>query len=222
MTYPNERPPQRDRYLLVPIFLLAPATLMWGVLFPAQRRMATYRDRVDAANAQIEIISHVTPLTAAEREVLDDPFAPWKTRMPLVASDLDRLNQYTRVVTGLQARINASGGSVAGVRSSWDPIRADFTTPSRLAVPSPAVTPQGHLADSVVSGWALEVQVGGPPASLGHALGALPQVDPLLIPIGLRWEGRDGHPFQAIILRNLYLAPPSSPQSPAPAAPPAS
>lgn len=216
MTYPNERPPQRDRYILVPIFILAPAILVWGVLLPAQRRMAESRARVDAANAQIETISHVTPLTAAERAILDDPKAPWRSHMPLVATDLDRLNQYARVVTGIQARISATGGEVAGVRSSWDPIRANFTTPTRLTVPG-QIASLGHLADATVTGWALEVQTAGPPASLGRAISVLPQVDPLLIPIGLRWEARDGRPFQALILRDLYLAP-----APPPSAPPAS
>lgn len=214
MTYANERPPQRDRYILIPVFVLAPAILIWGVLLPAQLRMAQSRSRMDAANAQMESIGQVTPLTSAERAVLDDPNAPWRSRMPLVSNDLDRLNHYAQVVTGIQTSLKSAGSAMTGVRSSWDPIRANFSTPAHLSMPAPGGSSQ-NLADASVAGWALEIQVAEPTSALGRSLQVLPKVDPLLIPIGLRWEAREGKPFQAIELRNLYLAPPTPPQPPA-------
>lgn len=220
MTYPNEMPPQRDRYFLVPIFLLAPAALIWGVMLPAQRRMADMRARMDAANTQLAIIGHVAPLTDAERKVLDDPQASWRRRMPLLGDDAGKLHHYTRVITSLQQRFVASGAAIEGIRSSWDPIKADFTTPGPLAASQPESAP-APSPDAVVAGWAMEVQLALPPSSLGRALDALPSVEPMLIPAGLRWEAREGKPFQALILRNLYLAP-QPPPAPAPAPPPAS
>lgn len=220
MTYPNEMPPQRDRYLLIPIFILGPAALIWGVVLPAQKRMADMRARMDAANAQLEIIGHVAPLTEAERQVLGDPAAPWRSRMPLLRDDAGKLHHYTRVVTDLQSHLDAGGAKVEGIRSSWDPIKADFTTPGPLSAAREEHAP-APAPDAAVAGWVMEVQIAAPPSSLGRALGSLPGVAPLLIPAGLRWEAREGKPFQALILRNLYLAPPAPPAA-APAPPPAS
>lgn len=216
MTYPNEMPPQRDRYFLIPIFLLVPAALIWGVVMPAQKRMADMRARMDAANAQLEIIGHVAPLTEAERGVLNAPNASWRRRMPLLVDDTGKLHHYTRVITSLQKSFGASGAAVEGIRSSWDPIRADFTTPSALAVSQDDSAPPPS-PDAEVAGWAMEVQLAQPPASLGRALNALPSIEPILLPAGLRWEAREGKPFQALILRNLYLAPPASAPAPSPA-----
>lgn len=219
MTYPNERPPQRDRYILAAIFVFAPAALIWGVLLPAQHRMAEMRARMDAANAQLETIGHVAPLTEAERRVLEDPKAAWRSRMPLLRDDTGKLEHYTRVITGLQSRLAASGARVEGIRSSWDPIQADFTAPANLAMKGREDAPPPS-PDAVVAGWALEVRIAAPPAALGRALETLPEVDPLLVPAGLRWEAQEGKPFQALILRNLYLAPPPPP-APAPSPSPA-
>ena len=213
MTYPNEMRPQRDRYFLLPLFILAPAALVWGVLLPAQRRMAESQARIDAAAAQMEIIGHVTPLTEVERRVLEDPKAPWRGRMPLLIDDVGKLEHYTRVVTGIQNRFASNGARIEGIRSSWDPIQADFTTPSAMTMARKEET-SAPSPDAVVAGWALEVQIAAPPSSLGRALEALPRVDPLLIPAGLRWEAREGKPFQALILRNLYLAPPAPSPTP--------
>ena len=210
MTYPNERPPQRDRYVLVPLFLLVPAALVWGVVLPAQRRMSAARARIEAADAQLETISHVTPLTAQERKVLEDPRAGWRRRMPLLQGDAARLDHYTAVVTALQSGCAAAGARVAGLRSSWDPIQADFTSPG----PLPALRPGGPApqpADAAVGAWALEVQIAGQPAALGAALDALPRMEPLMVPVGLRWEARQGQPFQALVLRDLFLSPPPAP-----------
>ncbi|HET8714416.1 MAG TPA: hypothetical protein VFM16_01220 [Holophagaceae bacterium] len=207
MTYPNERPPQRDRYILVPLFLLVPAALVWGIVLPAQRRMSAARARIEAANAQLETISHVTPLTSQERKVLEDPQAGWRRRMPLLTGDAARLDHYAAVVTALQSGCAAVGARVEGLRSSWDPIQADFTSPG----PLPATRPEGPApqpADAAVGAWALEVQLTGQPAALGAALDTLPRLEPLMIPVGLRWEAREGQPFQALVLRDLFLSPP--------------
>lgn len=213
MTYPNELPPQRDRYALAAIFILAPAALIWGVVLPSQRRMADTRARMDAANAQLAIIGHVAPLSESERRVLADPQAAWRGRMPLLQDDASKLAHYARVVTSLHNRFASNGATVEGIRSSWDPIRADFSAPASLAMAgsedAPAPSP-----DSVVAGWALEVRIATPPAAMGRALADLPQVSPLLIPAGLRWEAQEGKPFQALILRNLYLTPPQPPAPP--------
>lgn len=218
MTYPNERPPQRDRYVLIPLFLLVPAALVWGVVLPSQRRMSAARARIQAADAQLETISHVTPLTAEERRVLEDPAAGWRRRMPLLAGDADRLDHYAAVVTALQSHCAAAGARVSGLRSSWDPIQADFTSPGTLSpIPGKAQAPQP--AEATVGAWALEVQFGGQPSALGAALDALPRMEPLMVPVGLRWEAREGQPFQALVLRNLYLSPAPAPAAPASSAP---
>lgn len=213
MTYANERPPQRDRYILIPVFILAPLGLIWGIVIPAQKKIAAMQARIDEANQKLAVINHVTPLTAEERQVLEDPKAAWRSRMPMLQSDLGKLQHYTRVVTGLQDRFRVAGATVEGVRSSWDPIHADFTSPGPLpfagikeaTAPSP---------DATVAGWALEVQIASPPRSLGLALSAVPKIDSILIPAGLRWEARDGKPFQSLILRNLYLTPAPPPPPP--------
>ena len=51
----------------------------------------------------------------------------------------------------------------------------------------------------------LEARVGGQPGKLFQGLEALGRLEPLLEPVGLRWESVPEHTRQSLLLRNLVL-----------------
>ena len=61
--------------------------------------------------------------------------------------------------------------------------------------------------DGQVEAWVLDARVGGKPDQLIQGMAALAAIDPLLEPVGLRWESLPDHTRQSLVLRNLILAP---------------
>lgn len=194
------------RLLLVAVLLLGPALFAWLIWLPSQRRMQAIQARIDEAQTFLRELPRYDPLSATEAEALESPTAPWKARIPLIRGDRDRLVHYHRVVTGLDRAFTASGLKIQGMRSSWDPIRASFTLGGVLA---PAANPAGQTEplDGALGAWVLEVQIDGPTSGLFTALGRLPEVQPLLEPIGLRWESTPERRAQSLLLRSLVVQP---------------
>jgi len=122
-----------------------------------------------------------------------------------VANDGARLGHYHQVVTELQQTCRQSGIDLVGIRSTWDPIRGSFTLPTLLAqgpLPPKETGTQGRL-----QGWVLEARVDGPTPQLFRTLEGLPRIEPLLEPVGFRWEADEKGLRQYVLLRNLVLVP---------------
>lgn len=194
------------RTLLVLVLALGPVLFAWLVWLPARRRMKLSQARLEAAQAALQELPHYDPLSPEEAAILEAPQAPWKTRIPLIRGDGDRLFHYHRVITELDRALAGSGLRTHGMRSSWDPIQASFTLPGLLAA-TPGVRPSGDPLDGPLGAWVLEVQLDGPTAGLFTALGRLPQVQPLLEPAGLRWESTPDRRAQSLLLRSLVAQP---------------
>ncbi len=194
------------RTLLVLVLALGPVLFGWLVWLPARGRMQLARTRIDVARAALQELPRYDPLSPEEALVLQSPQAAWKSRIPLVRGDGDRLFHYHRVVTDLDRALSGSGLRTHGMRSSWDPIRASFTLPSLLA-PTLAAPIPGEALDGPLGAWVLEVQLEGPTAGLFTALERLRQVQPLLEPVGLRWEATPERRAQSLLLRSLVVQP---------------
>lgn len=198
----------RNRELLgmVAIFGVLPLVFIFLVLLPSRRRVTALKAQQEAIAQRLQELPPVQPLSRAEHVLLDDPSAPWRERIPLLPGDAARLAHYHRVITDLQRAWQKDGIPVAGVRSTWDPIKASFTLPAGLeavsGLPGDATAATGQL-----QAWVLEAGVGGPSAQLFKAFETLPQVSPLLEPVGLRWEVGPQGKRQTLILRNLILIP---------------
>jgi hypothetical protein len=193
--------------LLFAIFGLMPLAFIVLVFLPARRHMAADEARLEAAIKRNQELPNIQPLTSQERALLEDPAAPWRTRIPSVGTDAQRLAHYYRVITELQRGLKARNVLLLGVRSTWTPIQGSYTLPPTLGAPGPAVPAAGKPGPGQLQAWALEAQVNGTPRELFQALEVLPTLGPLLEPVALRWEAGASQHTQMIILRNLVTTP---------------
>jgi hypothetical protein len=199
----------RERTRMALVFLGLPLVLYGMILRPSAVRHEALHQRIRGEDEACRNLPVFLKVTQEERAFLEAPDAAWRTRMPLVATDGARLALANRVVSDLAAALKRRGVAVAALRASWEPIQADFTLPAGLDR-SPAPRPSGGDAPEYqLAGWALEVELPGATGQVFKALAALPELNPLLEPVGLRWElaGRGGKHRQYLILRAYYLKP---------------
>lgn len=201
--------PTRERLVMGLVFAGLPLILYLLVLRPSAVRIKALHARIRAAHEAHQDVPTFTPVGREERAFLEAPDAPWRTRIPVVADDGDRLALANRVVSELSEALKHRGVAIAGLRATWEPIQADFTLPGHLArepLPGPS---EGDAPEDQVDGWALEVELPGPTGQLFKSLPALGEVNALLEPVGLRWEllGKAGKHRQYLILRDVYLKP---------------
>ena len=188
-----------------PVVIVVPLLFGFLVARPILKRIDGHKQRFNAASNELVSLPPFMPVSPVEREVLDDPSAAWRKRMPVLSSEQARLAHYHRVVSALQRGWKAAGVPAIGLRSSWDPIRASFTLPGAIEA---AEAQKPTLTDSPevsVRGWVVEARFVAPTEVLFKALVLVPQLEPLLEPIGLRWEATPEHRQQSLILRNLVL-----------------
>jgi len=195
----------KEWVLLFVVFGVLPTLFIVFLLFPSLKRDTEYIERQRVANQRLQELPVVQALGAEERKVLLDPAAPWKRRIPFISNDGARLGHYHQVVTELQQSCRKSGINLMGVRSSWDPIRGSFTLPTLLS-PGPLLATEGG-SQGLLQAWVLEARLEGPTPQLFRAMEGIPRVEPLLEPIGLRWEADPKGLRQYLLLRNLVLAP---------------
>jgi len=196
----------REWFLLGIIFALLPAVFFFVVVLRGRQRMEAYKVRQAAVEQQMMTLIPVQPLSSQERIFLSDPSAPWRKRMPYLEGDAARLWHYHETVTQLLGALQKGGVTTGSVRSSFDPVQGSFSLPPHLEeLSSQGIqggAPKGHP-----QAWVLEISVEGTSAQLFRALDLLPAVEPILEPLGLRWEATpEGHK-QYLVLRNLVLVP---------------
>jgi hypothetical protein len=197
----------RERLLLGTLFLVIPGLFILLVLLPNRRRMEARSVRMQAITERLKALPPAQPLTAAERAVIEDPQAPWKSRVPFLNGDVERLAHYHQVVSLLQTHWKQAGVPLLSVRATWDGLTGSYSLPKELGNPPLGLPPEGTAPTGRLQGWVLDVRVGGPPDHLFQALETLPQINPLLEPVGLRWESLPERTRQSLLLRNLILAP---------------
>jgi hypothetical protein len=202
MSGSSTRPAERLAFAV--IFLVLPICFYAFVVRPTRTTLGALDARIEAADAQIRDLPNFQPLTAEERKVLLDPAAPWRQRLPIVAGDRAKLAHYDRVVSLLQRTWSSHGVSIVGVRSSWDPIQASFTLSGALP---PPLGPAGTSGPGELKAWVLEARLAGGADRLFIGLEHLPAVQPMLEPVGLRWESTTERRQQSLWLRNLVLEP---------------
>ncbi len=202
MNRPSTRPAERLVFALV--LLMLPICFYAFIVRPARVTLETLDARIEAADLQIRDLPNFQPLSAEEKKVLLDPAAPWRQRLPIIAGDGAKLAHYDRVVSLLQRAWGSRGVAIEGVRSSWDPIQASFTLPGTLP---PPVGAAGSSGPGELRAWVLEARIAGPADRLFIGLEHLPAVQPLLEPVGLRWEATPERRQQSLWLRNLVLEP---------------
>lgn len=217
--------PLRERLLLGALLAAVPLLVTALVVVPGTRRLAGLHRRIAEAHARTPEVVPFVPVSREERRLLEDPAAPWRTRIPLVAEDGARLAQVDRVVNEVRAALAARGLQASGMRLLMDPVQADFSLPGAPTREAQAPRPATDAPELRVAGWGLEVEVPGATGDLFRALAALPGVNALLEPGGLRWEAlpdggrghardhghghgrRTGGHRQVLVLRNFYLEP---------------
>lgn len=192
---------------LIALFGLLPAAFIFLIFLPVRKRMATDQARLDAAIQRNQELPNIQPLTSQERALLEDPSASWRTRIPLVATDAQRLAHYHRVITELQREFKAQNVALLGIRSTWNPIKGSYTLPASLGSMSPAGPMDPKPVAGQLQAWVLEAQVNGSPVELFKALEVLPRINPLLEPVALRWAMAPPQHKQMIVLRNLVTIP---------------
>jgi hypothetical protein len=197
----------RERWLLGAMFGVMPILFTFAVLLPSLRRLDAKRARMAEISRRIEALPLIRPLTGPERALLDDPGAPWRGRIPMIRTDADRFAHYHAVVSGLQAEWKRRKVPLLGVRAHWDVLKGSFTLPGDLGQPELGLPRLETEAKGQLQGWVLDATIGGKPDQLFQAMAALDQVNPLLEPVGLRWESLPEHTRQSLLLRNLILAP---------------
>jgi hypothetical protein len=198
----------KERLILGSILVAGPLLFWFGIMKPSLARIEAQRERRIKAESEFMTPFSFAPLSKDEKAYLDNPDAAWRKRIAVVSGDQSRLVHYATVVGDIQQRWRTAGVPAMAMRSSWDPIHASFTLPSRLGTEQ---TVPGKTADSPdlkVEGWILEARFDLSTDGLLRALYQAPNVTPLLEPVGLRWEfdpikGRS----QYLIFRNLYLKP---------------
>ncbi|MBI3130567.1 MAG: hypothetical protein HYZ13_04350 [Acidobacteria bacterium] len=202
MSGSSTRPAERVAFAV--IFLVLPICFFAFVVRPTRVTLEALDARIEAADAQIRDLPNFQPLSVEERKVLLDPTAPWRQRLPIVSGDREKLAHYDRVVSLLQRTWGRHGVNIVGVRSSWDPIQASFTLPGALPPPLGAA---GVSGPGELKAWVLEARISGGADRLFIGLEHLPAVQPMLEPVGLRWESTPEHRQQSLWLRNLVLEP---------------
>jgi len=200
-------PRTRERALLAALFGLVPLIFVFTVLLPSRKRMEAKQARMRIITARLDALPAIQPLSPLERSLLADPRARWRTRIPLLVTDADRFAQYQRVVSGLQGAWKGQGVALQGVRASLDVLNGSFSLPGDLGHPDLGLPVRDTSATGQVQGWVLDARIGGKPDRLFQAMASLAWVDPLLEPVGIRWESTPEHTRQFLLLRNLYLAP---------------
>jgi hypothetical protein len=197
----------QERLLLGAVFGLMPLLFIFAVLLPSRKRMEARRARMDAISERLKALPVIQPLTVRERGFLSDPYAAWRTRIPLLRTDADRFAHYHFVVSDLQGEWKRQRVPLLGVRASWDVLNGSYSVPGDLGNPDLGLPMRGTASAGQVQGWVLDAQVGGPPERLFQAMDALAGIGPLLEPVGIRWESLPDHTRQSLLLRNLILAP---------------
>jgi len=197
----------RERWMLGAMFGLMPLLFTFAVLLPSRRRMDAKRARMAEIGQRMTELPMVQPLSPRERALLDDPGAAWRTRIPVIRDDADRFAHYHEVVSGLQAEWKRRQVPLLGIRAHWDVLKGSFTLPADLGQPELGLPRLETAAHGQVHGWVLDASIGGKPDQLFQAMAALGQVNPLLEPVGLRWESLPERTRQSLLLRNLILAP---------------
>jgi hypothetical protein len=195
----------REWFQLSIIFILVPVIFFFVVVLRSQKTMKGYKARQTAAEEQIKALAMVQPLTAEERELIADPKAAWRTRIPYLPDDAARLWHYYRTVTELQRTWKAVGIITASIRSSFDPVQGSFTLPAGLGELSNG--PEPDAGQGRTQAWVLEAAVSGSTDELYRAMEVLPRVNPLLEPVGLRWQASPEGTRKYLVLRNLVLVP---------------
>lgn len=195
----------RERATMAFFLVGLPLAFTFGVVRPCLARMALQRRRLEEISQETKVPPHFVPLRAEERAVLEDPAAGWRRRMPVVVGEQARLAHYDRVVSQVQGAWSRSGAPTLGIRSSWDPIRASFTLAGNLGLGGGEVSTLKDGPALQVHGWVLEARFGGGSDQLFRALAAVPAVEPLLEPVGLRWESTAALRQQSLLLRNLVV-----------------
>jgi hypothetical protein len=201
------KPRTRERLTLAALFGLVPAVFIFAVLLPSRRRMEARKARMEAISARLKALPAIQPLSVRERALIQDPRAPWRTRIPLLRNDAERFAHYHFVVSDLQGEWKREGVQLLGVRASWDVLNGSYSMPRDLGDPELGLAREGTAAAGQIQGWVLEAGVGGPADQLFQGMAALARIEPLLEPVGLRWESVPQHTRQFLILRNLTLAP---------------
>lgn len=197
----------RERFLMVAVLVGVPALILLLGVLPLLKSSQALRAQIQATHEEFRTIPPFTPLTRAERELLEDPAAPWRSRLPVVAGDRARLAHYHRVVGELQGVLKGAGIAPRGMRSSWDPIRASFSVPGAMEPDPRELSPSQDAPELNLKGWVLETEVPGATEQLFRGLGVVHRVGPLLEPVGLRWEAGPDLREQKLIFRNLVLVP---------------
>jgi len=201
----------RERMLMAVALVVVPILgVVFGVL-PVHRRTAALRQQIQTLNQEDAQLPRFSPPTQAERALLESEQVRVEARIPLLSGDAARLAHYHRVVSGLQGVFQREGLASPAMRSSWDPIRASFTLPGVLETGVAHPRTESPRSPGQVQGWVLEVQVPGGTANLFRALARVREPDPLLEPVGLRWDADPEEHRQHLLLRNLVLAPVATP-----------
>jgi hypothetical protein len=193
--------------LLAALFVVLPILFVVLVLLPSRRRMEARKARMDAITQRLKLLPPIQPLTAREREVLGDAQASWRARLPYLKGDADRLAHYHGVVSSLQNAWKRDHVALLNLRASWDGLTGSYSVPGELGNPGLGLPPEGTAASGRLQGWVLDARVGGAPDQLFQAMETLPHLEPLLEPVGLRWESFPDRTRQSLLLRNLILAP---------------
>ena len=196
-----------ERLLLGLIFVVLPALFILFVLLPSRTRMEARKARMVAVEERLRALPTVQPLSAQERAVLGDAGAPWQGRIPFLRGDAERFAHYDAVVSALQGALKRDGVPLRQLRTSWDGLKGSYTLPVDLGDPQLGLPRERTAAAGQLQGWVLDATIGGAPDRLFQAMETLTRVEPLLEPVGLRWESLPSHTRQSLLLRNLILAP---------------
>jgi hypothetical protein len=212
----------RERVVLGLLLVALPAVAVLAVVVPASRRLAALHRRIEAAHLDTPEVPSFVPVGKEERAFLENPDAPWRTRIPVVADDAARLTEVDRVVSEVSAALAGQGLRAAEVRLLLDPIQADFSLPGAPLGTAARPGATTDRPDLQMAAWALEVSVPGSTRDLFRVLAAVSGVRALVEPGGLRWEtsppaegptAREARPGprqahrQVLVLRTFYLRP---------------
>ena len=197
----------KERSILILLLLGLPGLYWYVGMRPALKRLDYFRSLIQAANDESKEIPRFTPLSQEERSILGDPKAEWRYRLPVIRTDQDRIAHYDIVVSELTEAWKRGGVPPLSMRSSWDGIKASFTVPKQLDEVGMRPAPTQDSPELKVKGWVLEAEGSGKIGDLFKMMSLVGGVQPMLEPVGMRWEaGPDDH-RQYLLLRNLVLTP---------------
>jgi hypothetical protein len=206
--------PSRNCLISLVLVTGLPALAYLTAIRPSALRVEGLKARIRSANGPFPSLNPYIPIQEDERRLLEDPSARWRTRIPVVSCDLERLALADLVVAQVTGALGRKGVKVLSLRASFDPLKADFTLPAAgLGAPAARAPQDPGGPEAAMASWVLEVEVGGGPGDLFRALSAAASVETLLEPVGLRW-GLAGEPGagprerrQFLRFRIYYLAP---------------